>query len=56
MRCRDLETLYHRLIFGGDDAREGPRAWMERRTPRWTTSVNSEWPRVLEAEGAEQEP
>ena len=53
---RELETLYHRLIFGGDDAREGPRAWMERRTPRWTTSVNSEWPRVLEAEGAEQEP
>ncbi len=53
---RDLETLYHRLIFGGDDAREGPRAWMERRTPRWTTSVNAEWPRVLEAEGAAQEP
>jgi enoyl-CoA hydratase/carnithine racemase len=49
---RDLETLYHRLIFGGDDAREGPRAWMERRPPRWTTSVNAEWDRVLEAERA----
>jgi enoyl-CoA hydratase/carnithine racemase len=49
---RDLETLYHRLIFGGDDAREGPRAWMERRPPRWTTSINAEWNRVLEAERA----
>jgi enoyl-CoA hydratase/carnithine racemase len=51
-QVRDLETLYHRLIFGGEDAREGPRAWMERRTPQWTTSVNAEWNRVLGAEGA----
>jgi enoyl-CoA hydratase/carnithine racemase len=50
---RDLETLYHRLIFGGDDAREGPRAWMERRPPQWTTSVSAEWERVLEAERAQ---
>jgi enoyl-CoA hydratase/carnithine racemase len=49
---RDLETLYHRLIFGGDDAREGPLAWMERRAPQWTTSVSAEWERVLEAERA----
>jgi enoyl-CoA hydratase/carnithine racemase len=51
-QVRDLETLYHRLIFGGADAREGPRAWMERRPPQWTTSVNAEWERVLEAERA----
>jgi enoyl-CoA hydratase/carnithine racemase len=49
---RDLETLYHRLIFGGDDAREGPLAWMERREPQWTSSVSAEWERVLEAERA----
>lgn len=45
-----LETRYHLVVMGGDDAREGPRAWMERRPPRWTATVGGAWERVLEVE------
>ncbi|MGC0422785.1 enoyl-CoA hydratase/isomerase family protein [Embleya sp. AB8] len=48
-----LETAYHRVLMGTDDAREGPRAWSERRAPRWTGTVTGAWDRVLEAESAE---
>ncbi|MYS84273.1 enoyl-CoA hydratase/isomerase family protein [Embleya scabrispora] len=48
-----LETAYHRILMGTDDAREGPRAWSERRAPRWTGTVTGAWDRVREAESAE---
>ncbi|MGW1995555.1 enoyl-CoA hydratase/isomerase family protein [Embleya sp. NPDC001921] len=48
-----LETAYHRILMGTEDAREGPRAWSERRAPRWTGTVTGAWDRVLEAESAE---
>jgi enoyl-CoA hydratase/carnithine racemase len=47
-----LETAYHQVVMGGADAAEGPRAWMERRTPRWEATVNEWWERVLAAEVA----
>ncbi|WP_406281065.1 enoyl-CoA hydratase/isomerase family protein [Embleya sp. NBC_00896] len=50
-----LETAYHRVLMGTDDAKEGPRAWMERRAPRWTGTVSGAWDRVLEAESSVQE-
>jgi enoyl-CoA hydratase/carnithine racemase len=50
-----LETAYHRILMGTDDAREGPRAWMERRSPEWTGTVTGTWDRVLEAETSAQE-
>ncbi|WP_346012365.1 enoyl-CoA hydratase-related protein [Streptomyces sp. SID3343] len=50
-----LETAYHRILMGTDDAREGPRAWMQRRSPQWTGTVTGTWDRVLEAESSVQE-
>ncbi|MFJ8737845.1 enoyl-CoA hydratase/isomerase family protein [Embleya sp. NPDC127516] len=47
-----LETAYHRILMGTEDAREGPRAWSERRAPRWTGTVTGAWDRVHEAETA----
>ncbi|MFE5330277.1 enoyl-CoA hydratase/isomerase family protein [Embleya sp. NPDC056575] len=49
-----LETAYHRVLMGTDDAREGPRAWSERRTPRWTGTVTGAWDGVLAAESSQQ--
>jgi enoyl-CoA hydratase/carnithine racemase len=46
----DIETRYHRILMGSDDAREGPRAWIERRPPQWTYRVGEEWHRVADAE------
>ena len=48
-----LETAYHRVLMGTDDAKEGPRAWSERRPPRWSGTVSGTWDRVLEAEDVE---
>ena len=31
-----LETSYHVLLMNHADAGEGPRAWLEKRAPRWT--------------------
>jgi enoyl-CoA hydratase/carnithine racemase len=42
--CDRLETAYHRVVMGRDDAREGVLAFLERREPRWTSSVAREWP------------
>ncbi|MFI1580674.1 enoyl-CoA hydratase/isomerase family protein [Embleya sp. NPDC020630] len=50
-----LETAYHRVLMGTDDAREGPRAWSERRTPRWTGTVTGAWDGVLAAESSQQQ-
>jgi enoyl-CoA hydratase/carnithine racemase len=50
-----LETAYHQAVMGGPDATEGPRAWMERRPPRWEATVNESWARILSAEAARDE-
>ncbi|MEU4454158.1 enoyl-CoA hydratase-related protein [Nocardioides sp. NPDC023903] len=34
------ETRAHRLLIGHPDAVEGPAAWRERRTPRWSYQVS----------------
>jgi len=42
--CDRLETAYHRVVMGRDDAREGVLAFLERREPRWTLSPTRDWP------------
>jgi enoyl-CoA hydratase/carnithine racemase len=40
-----LETDAHRVLMAHDDAREGPAAWRERRTPAWGLRVGDlPWP------------
>lgn len=34
-----LETALHQVLMGSPDAREGAVAWLEKRAPRWTGSV-----------------
>jgi enoyl-CoA hydratase/carnithine racemase len=41
---REAETRLHHHLMGGSDAREGGLAWLERRPPRFTRSVNDDWP------------
>lgn len=36
----EAETRAHRILMGHPDAAEGPAAWRERRTPRWTLPVS----------------
>jgi enoyl-CoA hydratase/carnithine racemase len=38
------ETALHHHLMGREDALEGVRAWLERRTPRWKLSVTRDWP------------
>ena len=38
------ETDLHHHLMGKPDAIEGVMAWIERRPPKWTLSVNSDWP------------
>jgi enoyl-CoA hydratase/carnithine racemase len=38
-----LETQLHHRVMGTDDAREGVEAFMNKRSPRWTTSVSADW-------------
>jgi enoyl-CoA hydratase/carnithine racemase len=38
-----LETQLHHRVMGTADAREGMVAFMERRSPRWTSSVSDDW-------------
>ena len=39
-----LESEWHRVVMNHPDAREGPLAWVERRTPEWTGRVPGDWP------------
>ena len=39
-----LETELHKVLMGAPDAREGPMAWLEKRVPTWTGSVNDDVP------------
>ncbi len=54
-RTVEMETAYHRVVMGGPDASEGPRAWMERRPPQWQGTVARAWEEVRAAEEAEAE-
>ncbi len=38
-----LETELHGRVLGGADAREGVAAFLDRRAPRWASSVSREW-------------
>lgn len=38
------ETALHHHLMGKPDAIEGVIAWMERRAPKWTLSVQNDWP------------
>jgi len=38
------ETELHHHLMGRPDAAEGVMAWLERRPPRWTSSVSRDWP------------
>jgi enoyl-CoA hydratase/carnithine racemase len=49
-RVERLETAYHRLLMGSPDAKEGPRAWAERRTPQWSARVTEQWEQVCQFE------
>ncbi len=38
-----LETQLHHRVMGSADAREGVAAFVDRRAPRWSSSVSAEW-------------
>jgi enoyl-CoA hydratase/carnithine racemase len=38
------ETALHHHLMGREDAIEGVQAWLERRKPRWKSSVSRDWP------------
>ncbi len=38
-----LETKYHTYLMGSGDAREGVESFLQRRVPRWTGSVSTDW-------------
>jgi enoyl-CoA hydratase/carnithine racemase len=38
------ETELHHHLMGRGDALEGVMAFLERRPPRWTSSVAKDWP------------
>jgi len=40
----DAEARGHRELFSHSDAREGVEAFLEKRRPRWQTSVPRDWP------------
>lgn len=39
----ELETVLHHRVMGTPDAQEGVEAFLERRAPRWTSSVSRQW-------------
>lgn len=47
----ELETRLHRRVMGSADAREGVAAFVQRRTPRWSSSVSAEWTELPGPEG-----
>lgn len=47
--CDRLETAYHRVVMGREDAREGVMAFLERRDPTWSLSPTRDWPEDLDA-------
>jgi enoyl-CoA hydratase/carnithine racemase len=47
----ERETALHHHLMGRSDAREGIMAYLERRPPRWESSVNDDWPDWPEGSG-----
>ncbi|NLT28939.1 MAG: crotonase [Propionibacterium sp.] len=47
----ELETEAHHRVMGKPDAREGVRAFLERREPRWSASVAEEWQPLPKPDG-----
>ncbi|HMQ27261.1 MAG TPA: enoyl-CoA hydratase-related protein [Acidimicrobiales bacterium] len=45
--CDRLETRWHEVLMGRADAAEGPMAFLEKRDPTWSLSVNEDWPSDL---------
>jgi enoyl-CoA hydratase/carnithine racemase len=39
-----LETALHHVVMGSEDAKEGVRAFLDRRAPTWTLRVSEDWP------------
>lgn len=46
-----LETKLHRHVMGAPDAREGVMAFLERRDPQWSMTLEQDWPQWLDSEG-----
>jgi len=40
----ELERRIHLHVMGAPDAREGPTAWVEQRTPNWQMTFQNDWP------------
>jgi enoyl-CoA hydratase/carnithine racemase len=47
-QVEEWETNLHHHLMGKPDAAEGPVAYLERRAPRWKSSVEKDWPEWLE--------
>ena len=45
-----LETQLHQRVMGGDDAREGVAAFLDRRPPRFSSRLSTEWTPLPEPE------
>lgn len=43
-RINELERAIHLHLMGTADSREGVQAFVERREPNWTLTVNDDWP------------
>jgi enoyl-CoA hydratase/carnithine racemase len=48
----DLETKLHLHVMGAPDAREGVMAFLERRDPRWSMTLERDWPQWIDDEGS----
>lgn len=46
-----LETEYHRVVMGREDAKEGVLAYLEHREPHWTLSPTRDWPEGSSSQG-----
>jgi enoyl-CoA hydratase/carnithine racemase len=48
----DLETRLHLHVMGAPDAREGVMAFLERRDPQWSMTLERDWPQWIDDEGS----
>ena len=48
----DLETRLQLHVMGAPDAREGVMAFLERREPQWSMTLERDWPEWLDDEGS----
>jgi enoyl-CoA hydratase/carnithine racemase len=48
----DLETRLHLHVMGAPDAREGVMAFLERRDPQWSMTLERDWPEWIDDEGS----